>query len=250
MRHRKVGRKFGRESHQRLALFRSLCTSLVKYEKIQTTLQKAKDLRRVIEKAITIAKKENALEDPRLPGYFHAIHDREIVGRDAIKKYLSNLKKETRDKFEKYLEDPAKNEKPESVIQFLASNRNAGKAPAKSVEKDIIGKDRIGRYTTSLEKEKKEKLRAFLANPTTAPKPEFVVNYNDNNKKQPILKVRIDPNKPFGAPKILRIEGILTKLVTRIAPRFKDVNGGYTRIYKLKQRRGDAADIAVIEFTR
>jgi len=57
MRHKKIGRKFGRESHQRLALLRSLCTSLVKYEKIETTLQKAKDLRREIEKAVTIAKK-------------------------------------------------------------------------------------------------------------------------------------------------------------------------------------------------
>ena len=57
MRHKKTGRKFGRESHQRIALLRSLCTSLVKYEKIETTLQKAKDLRREIEKALTIAKK-------------------------------------------------------------------------------------------------------------------------------------------------------------------------------------------------
>ena len=46
MRHQKTMRKFGRESHQRKALLRSLCTSLVKYERIETTLQKAKDLKR------------------------------------------------------------------------------------------------------------------------------------------------------------------------------------------------------------
>ncbi len=60
MRHRKIGRKFGRESHQRKALFRSLCTSLVKYERIETTLHKAKDLRRQIEKAISVAKRLHA----------------------------------------------------------------------------------------------------------------------------------------------------------------------------------------------
>ena len=62
MRHKKSGRKFGRESHQRKALLRSLCTSLVKYEKIETTVQKAKDLRREIEKAVTIAKKMNVIK--------------------------------------------------------------------------------------------------------------------------------------------------------------------------------------------
>ena len=59
MRHQIKLRKFGRESHQRKALLRSLCTSLVKYEKIETTLAKAKDLRRVIEKAVTLAKNYN-----------------------------------------------------------------------------------------------------------------------------------------------------------------------------------------------
>ncbi|MBF0409863.1 MAG: hypothetical protein HQM10_21150 [Candidatus Riflebacteria bacterium] len=250
MRHRKTGRKFGRESHQRVALLRSLCTSLVKYEKITTTLQKAKDLRRVIERAVTIAKSEKNIEDPRLPGYFHAIQDRELIGRDAIKHYLSNLKKETREKYEKYLKDPAANEKPEEVLEYLQSNRNAKDPVATAKDKEIIGKDRINRFTTSLEKEKKDKLRKYLADPTKAEKPEFVLEYNDKNKKQPILKVRIDANKRFGAPKILRIEGLLTKLVKRIAPRFKDVNGGYTRIYKLGKRRGDAAELAIIEFTK
>jgi len=52
MRHKKIGRKFGRQADQKQALLRSLCSSLVKYERIQTTLAKAKDLRRIIEKAV------------------------------------------------------------------------------------------------------------------------------------------------------------------------------------------------------
>ena len=56
-RHGYVGRKFGRERDQRKALIKGLATSLVTYEKIETTLPKAKDLRRYIEKLVTKAKK-------------------------------------------------------------------------------------------------------------------------------------------------------------------------------------------------
>ncbi len=56
-RHGYKGRKFGRERDQRRALLKGLATSLVEYEKIETTLPKAKDLVRYIEKLITKAKK-------------------------------------------------------------------------------------------------------------------------------------------------------------------------------------------------
>lgn len=56
-RHGYVGRKFGRETDQRRALIKGLATSLVMEEKIETTLPKAKELTRYIEKLITKAKK-------------------------------------------------------------------------------------------------------------------------------------------------------------------------------------------------
>lgn len=56
-RHGYKGRKFGRERDQRRALMKGLATSLVEYEKIETTLPKAKELVRYIEKLITKAKK-------------------------------------------------------------------------------------------------------------------------------------------------------------------------------------------------
>lgn len=56
-RHGYKGRKFGRERDQRLALMKGLATSLVEHGKIETTLPKAKDLVRYIEKLITKAKK-------------------------------------------------------------------------------------------------------------------------------------------------------------------------------------------------
>jgi len=42
-------------------------------------------------------------------------------------------------------------------------------------------------------------------------------------------------------------EGIVVKLFTNIAPRMKDRNGGYTRILKLGERKGDAAELVVLE---
>jgi len=56
-RHGYKGRKFGRERDQRHALLKGLATSLVEHGKIETTLPKAKELVRYIEKVITKAKK-------------------------------------------------------------------------------------------------------------------------------------------------------------------------------------------------
>ena len=56
MRHRISGRKFNRRTSQRLALFNSLAKSLLRYEQIVTTLPKAKDLRPLVEKMITLGK--------------------------------------------------------------------------------------------------------------------------------------------------------------------------------------------------
>jgi large subunit ribosomal protein L17 len=53
MRHRKSGRKLGRNASHRDAMFRNMVTSLIEEERIQTTVAKAKELRRVAEKLIT-----------------------------------------------------------------------------------------------------------------------------------------------------------------------------------------------------
>lgn len=59
MRHQKKGRKLGRTKAPRKALFRSLVTSFIIYEKIKTTQAKAKSLRPIAEKMITLAQKDN-----------------------------------------------------------------------------------------------------------------------------------------------------------------------------------------------
>lgn len=59
MRHRKSGRKFGRTSAHRKAMFRNMTASLVEHELIKTTLPKAKELRRVAEPLITLSKNDS-----------------------------------------------------------------------------------------------------------------------------------------------------------------------------------------------
>ena len=56
-RHGYKGRKFGRETDQRKALTRGLMCSLIKYQTITTTLARAKEIRRMTEKLVTMAKK-------------------------------------------------------------------------------------------------------------------------------------------------------------------------------------------------
>jgi len=57
MRHRVAGRKLGRTSSHRLAMFRNMAAALIKHEQITTTLPKAKELRPYVEKLVTLAKK-------------------------------------------------------------------------------------------------------------------------------------------------------------------------------------------------
>lgn len=57
MRHRKLGRRFSRDSGHRQAMFSNMAASLIRHEQIVTTLHKAKDLKRVMDKYITLAKR-------------------------------------------------------------------------------------------------------------------------------------------------------------------------------------------------
>lgn len=57
MRHRKAGKRLGRTSSHRMAMFRNMVTSLFEHERIVTTTEKAKEVRPIAEKLITLAKK-------------------------------------------------------------------------------------------------------------------------------------------------------------------------------------------------
>ena len=78
MRHRKSGRQLGRNSSHRHPMFRNMAASLLKHETIKTTVPKAKELRRVVEPLITIAK-EDSVAHRRLA--FDRLRDKEVVGK-------------------------------------------------------------------------------------------------------------------------------------------------------------------------
>lgn len=76
MRHGKSGKKLGRTSSHRKAMFKNMMVSLLRHELIKTTLVKAKELRRFMEPMITLAKEDNV---HRRRVAFSRLGDREIV---------------------------------------------------------------------------------------------------------------------------------------------------------------------------
>ena len=78
MRHMKSGRKLNRTSSHREAMFKNMASSLFKHELIRTTLPKAKELRRVAEPLITLAKTDG-VANRRLA--FARLRDKEAVGK-------------------------------------------------------------------------------------------------------------------------------------------------------------------------
>ena len=76
MRHKNSGRRLGRKSPHRRAMYRNLAASLLVHETVRTTLPKAKELRKVAEPIITLGK-SNTLANKRLA--FDRLRDRDIV---------------------------------------------------------------------------------------------------------------------------------------------------------------------------
>ena len=114
MRHRMTGRPLGRTSAHRKALFRNMSTSLFDLECIRTTLPKAKELRRVAEPLITLAKTDS-VANRRLA--FSRLRD-----RDGVKKLFDQL-------------GPRYKDRPGGYLRILKCGFRAGdKAPMAFVE--------------------------------------------------------------------------------------------------------------------
>jgi large subunit ribosomal protein L17 len=92
MRHRKAHRKLGRVADHRIAMFRNQAHALIKYEHIETTVPRAKELRPFVERLITIAKRGNAAGD----GNGRVLSARRLVGRhlpdqDVVRKLFDTI---------------------------------------------------------------------------------------------------------------------------------------------------------------
>jgi large subunit ribosomal protein L17 len=121
MRHMKSGRKLNRNSSHRKAMFRNMATSLFEHEIIKTTVPKAKELRRVAEPLITLAK-EDSVAHRRLA--FSRLRD-----RDAVTKLFNEL-------------GPRYVERPGGYLRILKCGYRAGdKAPMAYVE--LVDRPRV-----------------------------------------------------------------------------------------------------------
>lgn len=80
MRHRVAHRKLGRTTEHRIALLRNQAEALLRHERIETTVPKAKELRPFVEKLITIAKRGVKANEPK----GRTLSARRLVGRDVL----------------------------------------------------------------------------------------------------------------------------------------------------------------------
>lgn len=172
-------RKLGRTSSQRKALLRNQVTNLIYHGKIRTTDTKAKEVRKIAEKIITLAIQEK-------DNYTEVTVTQKVPKKTADGKRV------------KEVVDGKK------VTQFEEITKN-------------IKKDNASRLNA------RRKMLSVLYPVTEVPE-------SNAGKKRNIKEVNL-----------------VDMLFDEIAPKYVDRNGGYTRIVKLGQRKGDAAEEVILE---
>ncbi len=78
MRHNKIGRRLGRKPSHRVHMMRNMVTSFLEHEKVTTTITRAKELRRDVERVITMAKTDDLHSRRQV---LKVVHDRKIVAK-------------------------------------------------------------------------------------------------------------------------------------------------------------------------
>jgi large subunit ribosomal protein L17 len=172
-------RKLSRETHVRKAMLRSLTTDLLYYGRIKTTVTRAKEVRKLAEKLITIAVKEH-----------NNYTEVEVMAKVPRKDADGNRVKE--------------------IV-------NGKKVNVFDEVKKTIKKDDASRLNA------RRKILSVVYPVTEVPADGRKVRSNS---------VKVD---------------MAAKMFDEIAPRYVDRKGGYTRIVKLGARKGDAAELAIIE---
>lgn len=125
MRHRNIGRQLSRNSSHRAAMLRNLAAAVLRHETVRTTVPKAKEVRRLVEPLITLAKNDNVAKRRQA---FDRLRDREMVT-----KLFSDLGPHYQDRPGGYLRIlkagfRAGDNAPMAVIQLV--DREAGEAEA------------------------------------------------------------------------------------------------------------------------
>lgn len=168
-------RKLGRATDQRKAVLKGLVTSLFEYGKIETTLARAKEVKNIAEKMITIAIKE------------------------------------------------ADNVEPKNVKVTAAKLDTTGKKILNAAT------SRNNKTYRKVEREEKSERKA-VDNPSRLHARKMIMNW--------VYKVKDKDGNSIN---------LANKIFDEIAPKYKEKKGGYTRIYKLGVRRGDAAEVVILE---
>lgn len=172
-------RKLGKTAPQRKALLRNQVTNLLYHGKITTTETRAKEVRRIAEKMITLAVKEK-----------DNFEEVEVTAKVAKKDANGNRVKET---------------------------VNGKKVTVYDEVKKTIKKDKPSRLNA------RRKMLSYLYPVTEVPK---------DGRKLRALSKEVD---------------MCGKLFDEVAPKFADRKGGYTRMIKLGARKGDAAEMVILE---
>jgi large subunit ribosomal protein L17 len=156
MYHGKAGRKLGRTSSHKEAMFRNMVTSVIKHERIRTTDCKAKELRKLAEKMITLGKK----------GSLHARRQALAVVRDKslVGKLFGELAERYRDRAGGYTRiikagyrfgDNA----PVSILEFIPDGKKKEKAKPKAKDKTKAKAKEKSALESIPEEKKKEKAK-------------------------------------------------------------------------------------------
>ena len=129
MRHRRAGKKLGRDSSHRQAMLRNMVTSLFKYEQLETTDAKAKQLRPVAEKIITLAKRGDLHARRQTLAY--------VKDKDVTHRLFGDLRERYMDRQGGYVRIVKKGNRrgdgaPISVIQLLPEEEGKKKVKKKS----------------------------------------------------------------------------------------------------------------------
>ena len=137
MRHKKSGRRLSRGSAHRAAMLSNMLGSLVKHERIITTLGKAKELSKLADKAVTLAKKNTTASITKLSSLVR--NEREIV----IDKLLKNLGPRFKNRNGGYTRvlkygfrrgDGA----PTAIIEYLPADEKAANVVADSIDNEVV----------------------------------------------------------------------------------------------------------------
>lgn len=139
MRHGVSGRKFSRTTSHRLAMFSNMANALIKHEQIKTTLPKAKDLRPIVEKLITLGKK-GGLANKRLA--YAELRDNAVV--DKLFTVIAERYKDRAGGYTRVLKAGFRygDNAPMAVIEFVDRDTSAkGKDSGPVLVKDEDGEE-------------------------------------------------------------------------------------------------------------